>query len=188
MQVKRQLLFVQGGGEGTHDEWDSKLVDSLRHELGHRYEIHYPRMPGEDDPSYAQWKAALEGELEKLADGAILVGHSVGATILLKLLTEYTSARQVAAIFVIAAPFVGDGGWSTDALELPADLGARLPRGVPIHFFQGLADETAPPAHVDLYARAVPQAHVHRLSGRDHQLNNDLSEVAAAISSVPARP
>jgi|GEM_PF-5359655 len=28
MQKKRQLLFVQGGGIGVHDEWDRKLADS----------------------------------------------------------------------------------------------------------------------------------------------------------------
>jgi hypothetical protein len=28
----------------------------------------------------------------------------------------------------------------------------------------------------------IPQAQVHRLPGRDHQLNNDLSEVAEAVS------
>ena len=56
MPVKRQLLFVQGGGKGTHDEWDDKLVESLRRELGQNYEIHYPRMPNEEDPSYPLWK------------------------------------------------------------------------------------------------------------------------------------
>lgn len=30
----RQVLFIQGGGAGTHDEWDGKLVESLRRELG----------------------------------------------------------------------------------------------------------------------------------------------------------
>jgi len=40
---------------------------------------------------------------------------------------------------------------------------------------------TAPVAHVDLYAKAIPQAVVRRLRGRDHQLNNDMSEVAADI-------
>jgi hypothetical protein len=35
--------------------------------------------------------------------------------------------------------------------------------------------------HADLYGRAIPQAQVHRLPGRDHQLNNDLREVAEAI-------
>lgn len=66
MRVKRQLLFVQGGGKGTHDEWDDKLVASLRQELGQDYEIYYPRMPNEEDPSYALWKTALERELGTL--------------------------------------------------------------------------------------------------------------------------
>jgi pimeloyl-ACP methyl ester carboxylesterase len=182
--VRRQLLFVQGGGKGTHDEWDSKLVASLRQELGQDYEIHYPRMPGEDDPSYDLWKTALERVFGTLRDGAILVGHSVGGTILLKVLAQQLSTRDFGAIFLIAAPFVGDGGWSADDLRFPPDLGARLPKGVPIHFFHGLEDQVAPPSHIELYARAVPQARVHRLPGRDHQLSNDLTEVAAAILSL----
>ena len=48
--------------------------------------------------------------------------------------------------------------------------------------FHGLRDETVPPSHADLYAKAIPQALVHRMPGRDHQLNNDLSDVARAIS------
>ena len=187
MCVKRQLLFVQGGGKGTHDEWDNKLVASLRQELGQDYEIHYPRMPSEDDPSYALWKTALERVFETLRDGAILVGHSVGGTILVKVLAEQLSAREFGAIFLIAAPFVGDGGWSSDDLQLPPDLGARLPKGVPIHFYHGLEDEVAPPSHIELYARAVPQARVHRLPGHDHQLNDDLREVAAAVLSLETR-
>jgi hypothetical protein len=35
----------------------------------------------------------------------------------------------------------------------------------------------------DLYAKAIPQAQVHRLAGQDHQLSNDLSEVARPITS-----
>jgi predicted alpha/beta hydrolase family esterase len=184
MHIKRQLLFVQGGGEGVHEKWDSKLVDSLRRELGQGYEVHYPRMPNEDEPSYASWKPALEKAFATLKAGAILVAHSVGATILLKALSEQVSPHKPSAVFLIAAPFVGDGGWSSDELRFSPDLGAHLPPGVPIHFYHGLADETAPPSHLQLYARAVPQARIHRLSGRDHQLNNDLSEVAAGISSL----
>jgi hypothetical protein len=44
-----------------------------------------------------------------------------------------------------------------------------------------LDDDTAPPAHADLYGRAIPQAQLHRLPGRDHQLGNDLAEVAKVI-------
>jgi predicted alpha/beta hydrolase family esterase len=184
MHVKRQVLFVQGGGEGVHEKWDDKLVDSLRRELGQDYEVHYPRMPNENKPSYASWKPALEKAFTTLRAGAILVAHSVGGTILLKVLSEQISPQKFGALFLIATPFVGNGGWSSDELQFPSDLGARLPQGVPIHFYHGLADDTAPPSHLNLYARAVPQARIHCLSGRDHQLNNDLSEVAAAISSL----
>src|SRR6185436_6267424 len=60
--MARQVLFVQGGGAGTHDEWDNKLVDSLSRELGAGYDILYPRMPDEGDPNYARWTAALASE------------------------------------------------------------------------------------------------------------------------------
>ena len=184
MHVKRQLLFVQGGGKGAHDEWDSKLVESLRRELGQAYDIRYPQMPREDDPSYASWRTTLDSSFETLQEGAILVAHSVGGTIVLKALTESESAKRFAAIFLIAAPFVGKGGWSSDDLQFPPELEARLPPGIPIHFYHGLEDEVAPASHVELYARAVPRARVHRLPGRDHQLNNDLREVAAEIAAL----
>jgi predicted alpha/beta hydrolase family esterase len=176
----KQLLFVQGGGAAVHDEWDSKLVGSLRRELGPDYEIRYPRMPKEGAPSYAIWRAAIKRELAALDKGAILVGHSVGGTILVNTLAEQPLKPQYSAILLIAAPFIGEGGWPGD-LNTPPDLGARLPENVPVHLYHGLDDKTAPPSHADLYARVIPQARIHRLHGRDHQLNNDLREVAATI-------
>jgi predicted alpha/beta hydrolase family esterase len=183
MPSKRQVLFVQGGGAGAHDQWDDKLVDSLTHALGPAYEVRYPRLPNESDPHYADWKPELEKQLAPLADGAVLVGHSVGGTMLVNVLAQPSTHRPFGAIVLISAPFVGDGGWPSDELKSPSDLGARLPPGVPVHVFHGSADQTAPPAHADLYARAIPHARVHRLPGRDHQLNDDLREVAAAILS-----
>ena len=33
--MPHQVLFIQGGGaEGTHDDWDNKLVEHLGRELG----------------------------------------------------------------------------------------------------------------------------------------------------------
>ncbi len=179
-----QVLFIQGGGAGTHDEWDSKLVDSLRRELGSEYEVRYPRMPDEADPHYAQWKVALAGALVELRDGAIVVGHSLGGTILINALAELPAKRRLAGIFLLAAPFVGEGGWPTGELVPAPDLGARLPRNTPVHLYHGSADDIAPHAHVDLYQRAIPGAIVHRLPGRDHQLNGDLAEVAAHIRAL----
>ena len=183
----RQILFVQGGGKGVHDEWDDKLCDDLRRKLGHGHEVRYPRMPDEDDPSYAPWSAAIRREMADLNDGAVVAGHSVGGTIMIRTIVEQPPEQALAGIVLIASPFVGEGGWPGDEFQLSGDLGARLPRGVQVLVFHGLADETAPPSHADLYARAIPQAQVHRLPGRDHQLNNDLSEVARAIGLLHSR-
>jgi hypothetical protein len=181
----RQVLFIQGGGEGTHDGWDDKLVASLRVGLGDAFEVRYPRMPAEDDPGDGTWGPAIRQELSGLDAGAIVVGHSVGATILVHVLSADARPAHLGAIVMISAPFVGAGGWPAEAFEIPSDVGARLPPGVPVHVFQGLDDDTVPPAHADLYASAIPQAQVHRLPGRDHQLGNDLGEVAAVIRALP---
>ena len=103
---------------------------------------------------------------------------------LINALAERSTGQGFGALFLLAAPFVGEGGWPSDELKSVHDLGAKLPQGVPIHIYHGQADETAPPSHAELYARAVPQASIHRLPGRDHQLNNDLSDIAAVIKSL----
>jgi hypothetical protein len=180
MTETRPVLFIQGGGAGAHDQWDSELFDALRRGLGGGYEVRYPRMPDEADPGYARWSAAIRLEMAALEDG-VVVGHSVGGTILIGALAERPPERRLRAVMLIAAPFVGGDGWPGGEFELPPDLGARLPHEVPVHVFHGLSDQTAPPSHADLYARAIPQAQLHRLPGRDHQLDNDLSEVAQVI-------
>jgi predicted alpha/beta hydrolase family esterase len=143
-------------------------------------------MPNEADPQVADWRVALESEIAALQRGAIVVGHSLGGTILINVLAERVPEVGFGAIVLIAAPFVGHGGWQVDDIEPRSDLAARLPSGVPVFLYHGDKDTTAPIAHVALYAAAIPQAHVRQLANRDHQLNNDLSEVASDIQELEA--
>jgi predicted alpha/beta hydrolase family esterase len=182
--MTKQILFIQGGGAGAHDDWDSKLVASLTRALGQGYYIRYPRMPNEADPSYPAWKSAMEHEIATLDDAAILVGHSVGGTILINALAEQPPGRKIAGVFLISAPFVGPGGWPGEDITPSRNLGARLPQATLIYLYHGSDDDTAPCAHVDLYKQVIPHACVRKLEGRDHQLNNDLSEVAADIRRI----
>ncbi|HWC17256.1 MAG TPA: alpha/beta fold hydrolase, partial [Terriglobales bacterium] len=153
-----QILFVQGGGEGAHDQWDKKLVNSLGSELGRDYEIRYPLMPNEADPTYSAWKAALEEDFAGLHEGAILIGHSIGGTILINTLAESRPETALGAIILIAAPLVGPGGWMSEDIEPRHDIAARLPAGVPVILYHGTKDDIAPVEHLDLYAKAIPSA------------------------------
>ena len=180
----RRVLFIQGAGESTHDEWDSALVDSLTTALGTGFEVLYPRMPSESDPSYSRWSAAIWREMAELDERGVVVGHSIGGTILVQALIDRPPERKLAAIVLIAAPFVGGGGWPGEDFEFSDDLGDRLPTGVPMYVFHGAQDEIAPASHGRLYAKAIPGALVQVLPGRDHQLNDDLTEVALAIRGL----
>lgn len=183
-KTQRQVLFVQGGGEGVHDEWDDKLVASLEDELGPDYEIRYPRMPNEGEPQYSSWKVALEKELGELREGAILIGHSIGGTILINALAEHTARWTPGGVFLISVPFIGRGGWPSEDIASMSDLGTRLPARVPMYLYYGSKDDTVSFEHAGLYQRAIPRAVIRRLAGRDHQLNNDLSEVAADVRRI----
>jgi predicted alpha/beta hydrolase family esterase len=131
--MARSVLFVQGGGKNVHDEWDNRLVESLAHELGPDYAVRYPRMPHEADPRYADWATALDREFAALDDGSLIVGHSIGGTIAIRLLADGPPGLTIDGVFLIAAPFVGAGGWPSDDIAPLADLGARLPEPIPIY-------------------------------------------------------
>lgn len=182
--MSRDILFIQGAGADTHDDWDNRLVESLKLALGQRYWVHYPRMPNEDEPSYDPWKDAIAGNIDRLGDGLIVVAHSVGAMILVNAMASGPTNYALNGLFFIAAPFIGEGGWTSQEITTRKNLGARLPAGVPIFLYHGEADETVPVDHADLYAKAIPHAKVRRLKGRDHQLNNDMREVAHDILSL----
>ena len=91
--MKQAVLFIHGAGEGAYEE-DGKLVASLRDDLGDRYDVRYPNMPGEDNTKYDPWKDTISEELAILQGQVILVGHSFGSSILLKYLSEERAVRQ----------------------------------------------------------------------------------------------
>lgn len=178
---KTPVLFIQGGGKDVHDAWDAKLVDSLQRTLGDDFDVDFPRMPDEADPTYERWKPAIAEAVSKLPAGAIVIGHSLGGMMLVNALAESGGALERGTLVLLAAPFIGPGGWPGEGMPSMAGIGRKLPEELTVHLYHGDADDEVPVVHLDLYAREFPHAHVHRLRGRDHQLNNDLSVVATDL-------
>jgi len=183
-----KVLFVQGGGQDAHD-WDAKLARSLEEKLGRDYSVSFPKMPNEADPNYLAWKRQICDELEVLGDGTVLVGHSIGASMVIKMLAEGAIAQKLGGVFLIAAPFMHEqDGWQWKEAELPANAADALPRGTPLYLYHGREDEEVPFSHLALYTTALPQAIVRALAGRNHQMNNDLTEVAKDIGKLTNEP
>jgi predicted alpha/beta hydrolase family esterase len=185
--MKKQVLFIHGAGEGAY-EADKRLAASLQQSLGPGYEVHYPAMPDEENAPYEQWKQQIEQALATMQGPIVLVGHSVGASVLIKCMSESEVTKPIAGMFLIANPFWGGNGWRYEGYEelaLPEGFASRLPKGASLFLYHSRDDETVPFAHLALYAEQLPQATVRALDGRGHQLNDDLSEVAADILRLP---
>jgi uncharacterized protein len=181
--MKKQVLFIHGGGEGAYEE-DKKMAAGLRDALGAAYEVRCPLMPGEDRPEYEAWKNRIAKEITALDGEVVLVGHSLGASILLKYLSEEKVGKPVAGVFLIAPPYWGAEDWEVDEYELRKDFASRLPKALPVFFYHSRDDEWVPFAHLALYKEKLPQAIIHQFDGRGHQFNNNLSEVAWDIKRL----
>jgi predicted alpha/beta hydrolase family esterase len=181
--VKRQVLFVHGGGEEAYEE-DRKLAESLREVLWAAYEVRCPRMPDADSPEYGAWRDRISEVLSAFDGETVFVGHSLGASILLKYLSEVAVEKPLAGLFLVAPPYWGAVDWEVGEFELRPGFAAKLPEHLPVYIYRSRDDEVVPFAHLALYAETLPRSTVREFDGRGHQFGDDLSEVARDIQEL----
>jgi predicted alpha/beta hydrolase family esterase len=176
----KQILVIHGAGRGAH-EIDTKLAESLQRALGSEYQVSNPQMPSEGAPAYHLWRDEITRQLATYPDKLILVGHSLGGSVLLKYLSEEPIHNPLLGLFVAAAPFWGAPDWDVDEYKLGPDFASHLPEGLPIYLYHSHDDEVVVFSHLALYAQKLPQAIVREVDKGGHQFNNDFSEVARDI-------
>lgn len=182
--MTQHVLFIQGAGTGAYDE-DKALANSLQTHLGQDFEVHYPRMENEDDAPYAQWRQLIEDELSSMPGPVVVVGHSVGASVLIKWLSEREDERPIAGTFLAACPYWGGDGWRYEGyeeLELKPGAAARIDSGLPIYLYHCRDDEVVPFDHLALWKHDFPQATARVFDEGGHQFNNDISGLAQDIA------
>ena len=175
--MKKHVLFIQGGGGKEDYEADAKLVASLREALGEAYIVHYPLLPEESSPDFGRIKQ-IGREISLIGEEVLLVGHSLGASMVLKYLSEKETRNRIAGVFLISTPFwSGDENW-VQGLKLKKDFANNLPEDVPIFLYHCRDDEVVPFEHLSLYVQKLPEATIREIANGGHQLDNDLRLVA----------
>ncbi|QIP13070.1 hypothetical protein G8759_10735 [Spirosoma aureum] len=181
--MRKQVLFIQGGGENGY-EADDKLVASLQNALGTNYEISYPRLQTDEAAPDFGWIKQIGNEIDKLEDGVILVAHSLGASLLLKYLSEKKASKKVAGILLLSTPFwTGNEEW-VQGLKLQGDFAQRLPLNSRIFFYHCRDDEEVPFDHLATYRQKLPAATFREIERGGHQLGNNLTIVAKDIQNL----
>jgi uncharacterized protein len=180
-----RVLFIQGGGEGAHNE-DAPLADSLRNELGPGHDVLFPQMPNEADPNVEAWKQKISSELSRAPGKVVLVAHSVGGSILLRYLSEEGTQAPVAGVFVLAAPSWDQDRWDFEDLKLPRDIAEKLAPIPWVSFYHCRDDEVVPFKHLALHSARLPRAAAQAFDIGGHQFSSDLASVAADIRRCAA--
>lgn len=184
--MKTEVLFIHGAGTGAYKA-DKLLANDLKSSLGKEYNVRYPEMPDEDDAPYELWKQEVQKAISEMGDQVVLVGHSIGGSHLAKILAEIENTNSIIGVFLLNAPFWGGKGWLYEGyqeLELPEDFSKKFPKEPDVFLYHTRDDEVVPFAHLELYAKLLPQAILRKIDKGGHQLNNDLSGVAKDIKML----
>ncbi len=162
----RQVLFIHAAGR--LEEGSGSLVAYLRDELGAGYDVKAPEMPEPDAPGGPAWLGAVDALLADLPPDGILVGHSLGGSVLIKCIAERQPGLRAAGLVTVAAPFWGEPDWEVDAFRLPEgwpDALGGIGRIVLVH---SRDDDVVPPSHMAVYKRHLPRAETRTVADCGH--------------------
>ncbi|TWT14610.1 alpha/beta hydrolase [Planomicrobium sp. CPCC 101079] len=180
----KSVLFIHSAGPQGNGEGSSGLVAHLEKSL-EGYEVRSPPMPAPENPRYEEWKAVLKEEIFRMPDGALLIGHSIGGSALLKFFLEEEGDCRFDALISIAAPFWGiDKEWMKEDFTI-AENAFLNRKHLPLLFlFHSLHDEVVPFRHLERYAEQLPDALIECLDQNDHLFLQGLPLLSKSIKNM----
>jgi len=181
--MKKHILFFQGGAGQEDHAADEKMVASLRSHLDSTYSIHYPLLPEEAAPDFGRLKQ-IAHEISLREGEIILVGHSLGASMVLKYFSEVRRTKTIAGIFLISTPFwSGEEEW-VQPLKLKPDFAEKLDQDIPLFLYHCKDDEVVPFVQFEEYKKRLSWATFRDIASGGHQLTQGLEAIANDIRSL----
>lgn len=145
---KKTIIIIHGAGprhyrslEDGSGDWQSTLAA----ELVADYKVLSPQMPSPTKPVYEEWKILFEKYLARAKGDVILVGHSLGGSLLLRYLAEERISQKVAGLFLVAVPLNTMRGF-----EAPKDY-SKLSLIKNVFLYHSMDDVEVPYAHSLVY-------------------------------------
>lgn len=168
-----EILFVHGAGGWTDDQ---PMAAELRGLL--RVPVAAPQFPDED-MSAAAWGSELDRNLASLGPGAVVVGHSFGASMALLHYADDGGRPVPAGLVLLATPSWGTEGWEGH-YALPPSAQIRLP--VWLHHCRD--DTVVPSGHLNRLAGRIPHAGVRAHVSGGHQFEGRMAYVAHDVATL----
>ncbi|RYY15056.1 MAG: serine hydrolase family protein [Chitinophagaceae bacterium] len=181
MNTKQKILFLHSAGHQHNEEGSARLLKFIKDKLSANFEIIAPIMPHPDEPDYNSWKMVLTEVFKIMDDDIILIGHSLGGSVLLKFLSEEQPSQHIKALYLVAVPFWGLDDWEIEEFTLVDDFAERLPSIDAITIYHSRDDQTVSSKHGERYASELPMSVYHELNGYGHVYWDGLPEMTKSI-------
>jgi predicted alpha/beta hydrolase family esterase len=178
-KTKKKILFAHsagpqyGKGKGSYN-----LVKYLKTKLGNEFEILFPKIEKPNSPTYGKFKRMFASVFNEITEPVILIGHSLGASTLLKYLSEEKPRILITGLFLVATPH-----WGSDMKEfqLKQNFQASLKDIPSIFLYHSKNDPEVPFSHLQFYKTAFNTATVRELPAKEHTFSKGLSQLVSDI-------
>ena len=179
-----KVLFVHSAGPQGAGEGSSALLAGLKASLSPETELVAPQMPDPDNPMAEPWIAACRSATSGVEDNLILVGHSLGGSIILQTLAQFGLPTRLLGVVTLASPFWNAPDWEVESFALTEQDAGKL-IGLPrLILVQGDADQMVAADHPDRYKALLPIAEIRRLAGVDHEAASAGPALAGIIAEI----
>lgn len=176
----RELLFIHGAGDNGDDPND--LATYLKDALSETHTVSRPQLP---EPDARTWGDMIADMLAMFPPDGILVGHSFGGSMLLKVIAEHMPEFRAAGLVIASAPFWGEPDWDYPEAAVPNDFATSLKGVGQVVFAHGRDDEVVSFTHLARYTGLMPRAKVIALEGVRHAYHEpERAQLAEAIRSI----
>ncbi|WP_221391779.1 alpha/beta hydrolase [Dyadobacter sp. NIV53] len=184
--MKRQILFIHSAEKQGPERGSGHILSYLNKNLGNEYEIISPKMPGFENPQYESWKNTIDKKINSLQNELILIGHSLGGSVLLKYLSEQKINTIISGLFLIAAPYwEQDSEWNIEEFIPHKEFASRLPQISSIFLYHSRDDQWVPFSHVYHYSAKLPDATVRKFGVSGHNFIQGFPEIIKDIKELP---
>ncbi|RFZ91016.1 hypothetical protein D0C36_18910 [Mucilaginibacter conchicola] len=181
--MMKHILFIQGGGDDGYNP-DKKLVDDLQNELSSDFKIAYPELRSDESAPDFGWLKQIEKEMHAMQNPFVIVAHSLGASMLLKYLSENEVTKKPSATFLLATPFwSGAEDWK-QGLKLNDNFARKLPEDVPYFFYHCKDDEEVQFEQMSVYRNKIPHAAFREFENGGHMFKAHLKIIADDIKNL----
>lgn len=183
--MKVNVLIIHGAGQRAYKVMKDRWLPYVQKSLGPRYEVTLPEMPMPQFPQYNLWKGSIKKCLTKMKGPLILIGHSLGGTVLIKYLTEEAVKNQIIGLYLIASPYFSENkGWNYQDFYLHKNPDQLLNQ-FPVYSYHSTDDLIVPVSHQGFIAERLPQAVVRTLKGHGHEYNQkEFKEIIEDIKQL----